>query len=560
MVAAQTSENRLEEIRLPIRRELALASGLMILSSLLWLVQAACIAHIFSALAAGSSELSWLIGATVVFLLLGLIRAALTFTASGRAFAAADRQVDHLRLELVIRQSMLSPLSRSRYDSAEFTALVSDKLNAFYPYLTHYEPALRRAITIPAIIAMVAFFHAWAIGLILLLTGPLIPVFMALIGMNAQKASEQQMQEIGNLNSLAIERIRAMADIRLLAAREIAVRHFSEAANKLRKRSMAVLQIAFLSSAALELFSAIGVAFVAVFVGFTLLGELNFGAYGTPLTLYEGIFLLLLAPEFYQPLRDLAAAWHDKTNARAVALEIAELESTETRNILGTGSATRPQYKTLSAIGRSLEWKTDTGNHIRFPDFRIQSGENIAIIGKSGSGKTTLLSLLAGLAPVTRGELIVNGKVLNNGNADDWRANLAWIGQFPHFINASLRANLCLGRPDCSPRELFEALNLASAEHIVDRLPQGIDTRLGETGHGVSGGEARRFTIARAILSDAKLILADEPTADLDRETAKAVIDGLVTLSRRGSTLVIATHDNNLVERMDRTISLDNAP
>ncbi len=192
----------------------------------------------------------------------------------------------------------------------------------------------------------------------------------------------------------------------------------------------------------------------------------------------------------------------------------------------------------------------------RFPDFHVAAGSAVAITGQSGSGKTTLLSLLAGLAPAAGGRIDVAGQTLDETSADAWRARLTWIGQMPHFVNASLRANLLLAGPDRDDARLERALAGASATAIVRALPRGLDTRIGETGYGVSGGEARRLTVARALYSGADIVLADEPTADLDDETADAVIDGLLAIAARGATLIVATHDMRLARRMDR----DNCP
>jgi ATP-binding cassette subfamily C protein CydD len=420
-----------------------------------------------------------------------------------------------------------------------------------------YAPAMARTRIVPLAIMAVGFPFSWTVSVILLVAGPLIPVFMALVGMAARDASERQMQEIGGMNALLLERIRALTDLRLLDAVSRTVSDFEAAADRLRRQTMEVLRIAFLSSAVLELFAAIGVALVAVYVGFALIGELRFGAWATPLTVGEGIFLLLLAPDFFQPLRDLAAAWHDKAAALAVAGEIAELENEAAVDIVGEGRAhtTLPGAATIAVT--SLAWNTSSGRPIRFPDFAVRPGDTVAVTGRSGSGKTTLLALLAGLALPTGGMIEVCGERLDGGTADAWRARLSWIGQFPHFSNESLRANLILSGTSRDDARLERALQKAQASGIASALPRGLDTRLGETGHGVSGGEARRLMVARALYSDADIVLADEPTADLDETTAQAVTEGLLRLAARGATLIIATHDMKLASRLGRVIDLE---
>jgi ATP-binding cassette subfamily C protein CydD len=322
------------------------------------------------------------------------------------------------------------------------------------------------------------------------------------------------------------------------------VQGFATAAGDLRQRTIAVLAVAFLSSTVLELFAAIGVAMVAVYVGFSLLGALDFGAWGGALSAQAGIFLLLLAPEFYQPLRDLSAAWHDKAAADAVLDELARHGADPGTPLPGTGApgARLPGPASLSLRG----CRTPSGRIL--PDIVIPPGERVALIGPSGSGKTSALRLMAGLelGPVT-----VADQPLTAANADAWRARLGWMPQAPHFLTGSLMQNLTLGRAG----DLAAALDAAAVADVVRVMPQGLGTRLGETGGGLSGGEARRITLARAVFGSPDVILADEPTADLDAATALAVMTGLLSKSH-GVTLVVATHDPALAARLDRIIDL----
>ncbi|MCC0030941.1 MAG: ATP-binding cassette domain-containing protein [Brucellaceae bacterium] len=207
---------------------------------------------------------------------------------------------------------------------------------------------------------------------------------------------------------------------------------------------------------------------------------------------------------------------------------------------------------------RGLAWRTPDGRAIRFPDIDIAPGETVAVTGRSGTGKSTLLALLTGLTPAAEGAVEVAGQPLDEATADAWRARIGWIGQAPHFVHASLRANLMPGNAQAG-QTLETALEAASASRIVASLPRGLSTVLGELGHGVSGGEARRLMVARALCSGGDVILADEPTADLDAETASLVTDALLSAAARGATLVVATHDMALASRLDRTVALEDA-
>ncbi|MEO4043328.1 thiol reductant ABC exporter subunit CydD [Hoeflea sp. CAU 1731] len=557
--ANKLAARRLEQMLQPERGRLRLASWLSVAASLLWIPQAACVAQLIAALVDGSPALLGPWSASLLFLALGLAKAGLAHVSGGLAFTASQAAISRERGKILAAQSRLSPLADGQRSSAEIAALAADKLEFVAPYILRYAPAMARTRVVPLVILAIAMVFSWTMAFILLIAGPLIPIFMILVGMAAQSASERQMQEIGGMNALLAERIRALTDLRLLDAVDRTIADFSTAADRLRRQTMEVLRIAFLSSTVLELFAALGVAMTAVYVGFALLGELRFGAWATPLTVAEGVFLLLLAPDFFQPMRELAAAWHDRAAAQAVAGELADLEAAPKIEIPGGGFAGRMLTGPASVETRALSWTTPAGRLIRFPDLSIEAGERIAITGRSGSGKSTLLALLAGLAPCPDGDIRLAGELLDHRTADAWRTRLGWIGQAPHFFNGSLRANLIISGNTRDDDRLENALALASADQIVQTLPGGLDTRLGETGHGVSGGEARRLMIARALYSDADIFLADEPTSDLDNKTASAVIDGLLALSARGATLIVATHDLQLARRLDRIIDLETA-
>ena len=272
---------------------------------------------------------------------------------------------------------------------------------------------------------------------------------MALIGFAAREASERHMAETGTLNVMLLEWLNAGADIRLLNAEGATVAGFDRAADSLRARTMAVLRIAFLSSTVLELFSALGIALAAVYVGFSLLGTFSFGTYAAPLTVAGGIFILLLVPDFFQPLRELAAAWHDRAAALAVAGEIAELEERAAPRILGKGGKAEALAGAPVIAVRGLAF-----GDIGFPDFSVGPGEKLAITGESGIGKTTLLGLIAGLVRPSAGVIEVAGVPLDDTTADSWRRSIGTVGQHPHMLNASLRVNIALDDAHADPARL----------------------------------------------------------------------------------------------------------
>lgn len=546
MAVRQAEAAALDRLLQPVGNSLRRAAWISALAALIWPAQAAVIAHALGGLVEGRAVVAW--QSAGIFAALGLIRAGLGLLADRQAQLAAEAILAENRRRIFQRESCRAE-DTAFGGAGAVAALAVEKLDLLQPYVTRYAPARARVAVVPLVILALAFWHSWAVGLVLLVSGPLIPVFMALVGMAAKDASARQMAEIGSLNDLLIERLAALADIRLLGAAEPVMEGFAAQARDLRQRTMAVLRIAFLSSTVLELFAAIGVAMVAVYVGFSLLDAVQFGAWGVPLSATAGMFLLLLAPEFYQPLRDLAAAWHDRAAALAVAADLAQWQEAETPDLPGQGVWSEPLAGPATI---RLSGVTMPDGRV-LPLIDIAAGESVALVGPSGAGKTTVLRLMAGLLPVSASQVLVAGLPLDDATADGWRARIGWMPQAPHFLNASLRGNLAMGRAG----DLAPALRTAAVQDVVQALPDGLNTRLGETGGGLSGGEARRLTLARAIHGAPDVILADEPTADLDAATAEMVTEGLLAQAARGATLVVATHDMALAARMGRIIRLE---
>ncbi|MFH5772927.1 ABC transporter ATP-binding protein/permease [Paracoccus sp. NGMCC 1.201697] len=503
------------------------ASALSVLAGLIWLPMAWAAADMLSAMiekrAAAPGSL-WLLGGS------GLLRLALTLVAERLAQRAGRNAVGRLRGELL--EHVAHRAARSR--AGAIATLAGDQLALLGTFAARNALIRDRSLAVPLAVGAAAFASAWAAGLILLVAGPAIIVFMVLIGQATGRASRAQLGEMANMGALLADRIGALPDIRLLDAVPALSRGFRMAADRLRRRTMRVLGIAFLSSAVLELFAALGIAMMAVFCGFSVLGEIGTGTWGGPLGIRPALFLLLIAPEFFQPLRDLAGLWHDRAAAEAAA-DILVDELAPAKMLPRDAAVKGPSGLALRGVSlRGLD----------YPDLELLPGEALVVTGPSGAGKTTLLRLLAGLETPDGGEVMRPS-----------RACLGWMPQSVHFLDASLEDNLRLGRGG----DLGPALARAQAAHLVDVLLQGLETRLGERGAGLSGGEGRRLTLARALHGQPDWILADEPTADLDAETAARVIQGLLAAHRAGAGLVIATHDGALISAIGREYRIEAA-
>ncbi len=533
--------------------------SLQLAAALVWIPQAWYIAIAVGAMSEGAADMKDIaLRSALGVLVLGIIRACLASWGERLAFGRARRELSRLRGVAVRALSLNSPLDATRVSSGEAASIVAEQAEAVVPYFARYQPVQLRVMAVPLALLVIIARESWLAALVLLLAAPLIPFFMALVGWRAQAASEEQMLELGQMNGFLLDRLRGLTTIRAFDAVDIVATRLRESAEELRRRTMIVLRVAFLSSAVLELFSALGVAMVAVYVGFHLLGDIPFGTWGRQLSLTEGMFVLLLAPSFFEPLRDLASVWHDRASGAAALDALARIGACG-RGRLGSESgpaavAALP-YGPVGVEVAHLAFAYDNARAVLQDfDLAVEPGERIALVAPSGGGKSTVLALLAGLARPDAGVVRIGGVELDDANADALRARMAWVGQQPHVFAGSLGSNVALGRREVSDDDVAAALAIAA-------FPEGkrglLKRPLGEGGLGLSGGEALRLAIARAAASDdCGLVLADEPTAHLDTETADAVMQGLLGLAARGATLIVATHDERLISRMDRVVAI----
>ncbi|MBO9196377.1 thiol reductant ABC exporter subunit CydD [Rhizobium sp. 16-449-1b] len=536
-----------------VRQPSGLRSAALIqtLAALLWIPQAGLLSIAIGRIADGGG-LEAAIWPAIVIGFLGIAKSCLEAAGGCLAFRAARAELTLRRARAVAALASRSPVDSTRHTSGEAASIVGEQAELIVPYLARFQPARFKASAVPMVILACVFPISWIAALVLLFAMPLIPVFMALIGWRAQAASEKQLAATGGLNGFLLDRLRGLATIRALDAVDATATRLRADAEDLKTRTMAVLRIAFLSSAVLELFAALGVAMVAVYVGFSLLGEIRFGAWTNGLNLTSGLFVLLLAPAFFEPLRELSAVWHDRASGEAAMKALDALS--EDAMPLPQGEAVQaPLAADVRFDAATFRYPGSDTSAIEDFDLHIRAGEHVALLGPSGSGKSTLLALAAGLAPCESGRVEIGGQPAGQAS----RIRIAWIGQKPHIFAGSITRNVTLGRPQVSAQQAAAALDAAR----LGRLASVYRNRpLGDGGAGLSGGEALRLAIARAAVAPETLIvLADEPTAHLDSATADDITESLLELAK-GKTLLVATHDPRLAARMGRTIHLDPEP
>jgi len=483
-----------------------------------------------------------------------------------RSICAWSREEAGFRAGAGVRQSVrkgimehlfiLGPGFTSRQRTGELASVALAQVEGLHDFFARYLPQLAIAGLVPAAILIFVFPISWAAGGLMLLTAPMIPLFMVLVGMGAESVSQRHFQALTRLGAHFLDVLQGMPTLKIFGRSREEETAIAETSRDYRRRTMKVLRIAFVSSAVLEFFASISIALVAVFLGLSFLGYVTYGTYGHLLTLEQGLFILLLAPEFYMPLRELGAHYHARAEAVGAVREIVRIFTIAP----SVSNATRPltQPDGIHIGFENVHFAFDSGRRpvLHGTTFTIRTGEQVALVGATGQGKTTIMNLMLGFLQPDHGRILVNGDILSDHDIEKWRRHIAWVGQQPVLFSGTLEDNIRLGRPDADNRQIESAAAAARVLEFTERLPHGLNTVVGEQGYGLSRGQAQRVALARAFLKDAPLVLLDEPTAGLDSENEALVLAGIAELVQDKSVLMI-THRLAGMAAADRVMVLE---
>lgn len=418
---------------------------------------------------------------------------------------------------------------------ANLLTLETDKLK---DYFADYQIQKKMALYTPVLILAAAATVNWLVPLLLLLTTPLIPLFMVLIGKRAAQASRANLEALNRLGHLLEDRL---ANLNLLQEQDslsYESKSIYESSDRFRKSTMKVLRLAFLSGTLLEFFAAISVALVAVYLGLFFLEKYSFGSWEVDISFAKGAFLLMLAPEYYLPLRKLGALYHAKSNARALAERLEHLDQLAQALNAEAENSPLPALQTLECV----DLCSGSPNPVHQPfSCTLQQGDSLLLEAPSGTGKTTLLDTLAGLRAAHSGFIRVNGVEIKLHDNSAWQAQIGYISQQAELIYGTLRDNLTLGRA-FSDETLLQALEQAQLRSLVEALPTGLNHFITDAGDFLSGGQIQRLAIARALLHKPRLLLLDEPIANLDQDTAQRFMQALAFHTESGGILIMASH------------------
>ncbi|MHA6670624.1 heme ABC transporter permease/ATP-binding protein CydD [Enterobacter mori] len=522
------------------RRWLMISRLLGLISGLLIVAQAWLLARILNHMIMENIPREALLLPFIVLILVFILRAWVVWLRERVGFHAGQHIRYEIRRKVLDRLQEAGPAWIQGKPAGSWATLILEQIDDMHDYYARYLPQMALAVCVPLLILIAIFPTNWVAALILLGTAPLIPLFMAMVGMGAADANRRNFLALARLSGHFLDRLRGMETLRIFGRGEAETENIRLASQDFRQRTMEVLRLAFLSSGVLEFFTSLSIALVAVYFGFSYLGALDFGHYGTAVTLSAGFLALILAPEFFQPLRDLGTFYHAKAQAVGAADSLKTFLETPLAHpergdiVLNAKEPVTIEAKDFSVL--SPEGKVLAGPL----NFTLPAGQRVVLVGTSGSGKSSLLNALSGFMAYT-GSLCINKTELCDLEPDAWRKQLSWVGQNPQLPASTLRENVLLARPDAREDELQSVLDRAWVSEFLPLLPQGVDTVVGDQSAGLSVGQAQRVAVARALLNPCQLMLLDEPAASLDAHSEQRVMEALNAASQQQTTLMV-TH------------------
>jgi len=497
----------------------------------------------------------------IVLIALILVRAALVWSGELSANRVATSVKLDLRERLYKHLQSLGPSKLSAQHNSstgELTNIITEGVESLDSYYRQYIPQLVLAAIVPLTYLIFVLRVDKLSGFILLLTAPLIPVFMILIGSKAALLTKKQWQTLNRMSAYFLDVLQGITTLKLFDRSRAQIKVIGVVSERYRNTTLGILKVTFLSALVLEMVSTLSTAIVAVEIGLRLLSG--------HFTFEQAFFVLLLAPEFYLPLRMLGIRFHAGMAGIDASNQIFKVLDTETSR---KGIQTATDVHEKPAI---LHKKSSTYMKIQFDEvyctfhdqrtalngitFDINSGETTALVGPSGAGKSTIMQLLLRFLEPTQGEITLDGTSLSHIPVNELRNIISWVPQNPYLFNDTVVANIRLARPDASLADVREAAENAYAHHFIDNLPHGYNTIIGERGLYLSGGQAQRVALARTFLKDAPFLIFDEATANLDPETALHIQKAITHLMKGRTTLLIA-HRLNTISHADKILVLD---
>ncbi|WP_349428386.1 thiol reductant ABC exporter subunit CydD [Microbacterium sp. LWS13-1.2] len=487
------------------------------------------------------------------------VRAVLLWTREAVCARAAARVQTQLRTALVAAIGALGPEWLGTRNSAALAITAGRGLDALEAYFGRYLPQLVQTVVATPLIVAVMWWQDWISGLTVLLTLPLIPIFMVLIGLATRSVQQRQWQTLQRLASRFGDTVQGLSTLKVFGRQHRAAASIARVTDDYRRETMRVLRVSFLSGFALEFLASISVAIVAVSIGFRLIEG--------SLTLAVGLFVLLLAPEAYLPLRQVGVQFHAAAEGIAATDDVFDVLDAARRR--GADRAQAAIGRAPRPVGERARNERDEtpGTHLELSAVRVRRGDRMLqpvdltaapgtvtlIEGPSGAGKSSVFAALRGAAAFD-GAAAWNGVDVRDLAPAEW---LAWAGQRPGLLAGTIADNVGLGDAAPDAEIVRHALDLACAGTLDPVLELGVQ------GGGLSGGQAQRVAVARALYrhlrGNAPVVALDEPSSALDPETEGRLWDSIRSLADAGATVLLISHRTSARAIADAVIRLEPA-
>src|SRR5215218_8227767 len=488
-------------------------------------------------------------GSLLLLLAAVLARAALLWTREVVAGHGTVRVKSALRERLHAHLMRLGPAYAAGEKFGELATTLTEGVERIEPYFARYLPQVALSAAVPLLVVAYVFPRDLSSGVLLMITAPVIPVMMVLVGSYAEEHMNRQWASLSRMGAHFLDALQGLTTLKVFGRAAAEGERVAAVSEEFRERTMRVLKFAFLSGLVLEFMTAVSIALIAVVLGVRLVsGNVPFE---------EALVVLLLAPEFYRPLRELGTHRHAAMESKAAAERLLEILGTPVPTSSDVGPSARisgaPRIE-LSGVG--FAYPGSEVPALSGVDLVLEPRTLTAVVGRSGAGKSTLVNLLMRFADPSEGVILADGAPISVLSAARWRENVALVPQRPHLFYGTLLENIRLARPEASREEVEAAAKLAGAHEFAARLPDGYETQIGERGVRLSGGEAQRVAIVRAFLKDAPVLILDEPTSNLDPESERLIRVALERLAEDRTALIVA-HRLNTVRFADRVVVLE---
>lgn len=478
-------------------------------------------------------------------------RAGLTYWSGITGVKLAAKVKRDFRIALLKKFSN-SPVQASlKGQSGQKVSVMMDAVDEIDPYFSRYVPQVIQSSIIPIMILIAAFSQHVNTGLIILITAPFIPIFMIVVGLKTKKKSEEQMDKLNAFSGTFLDTLQGLTTLKLFGRSAKQQKTIENSSLSFRDATMEVLRIAFLSSLMLEFISMLAIGLIALEVGLQLVVFEN-------VTFFTAFFVLVLAPEFYLYLKELGSAFHTGRGSMGAAKKVTDELAVE-ENPIEWGDASFQKKQVPPAIQlKNLGFRYgDQGFAIENITVDILPFTQLALIGRSGAGKSTLLNLMAGLIRPSEGEVLVDGKPLYEYEEKAWFERVSYISQIPYLFSGTIADNIAIGgKADATQEEIRSAAEKAGILPLIESLPEGFETKIGEAGRGLSGGEKQRLALARAFLKKPSVILFDEPTTGLDLQTERILQASMKELAKT-STVITVAHRLHTIKQADTILLLE---